>query len=154
MGECSDRPGSVGSRLQLVVLLLSVPAGVPQPCTLRLLLRSHLDVGAVPRRSFFELLLGFSGAGLERDKLREFCSAAGQEELHAYCSRPRRTALEVNSPRVRTPDLKVRFWSSQLVPSCSRFWRTSLRPPLGSRWTTCWTCSLRSSPAPSPSPPP
>ncbi|XP_037548196.1 NADPH-dependent diflavin oxidoreductase 1 [Nematolebias whitei] len=73
----------------------SVPPRLPQPCSVRHLLQNHLDIGAVPRRSFFELLSTFATNELEREKLSEFCSAAGQDQLHAYCNRPRRTALEV-----------------------------------------------------------
>ncbi|KAL0965114.1 hypothetical protein UPYG_G00276980 [Umbra pygmaea] len=73
----------------------SVPAHLPQPCTLRHLVETYLDIAAVPRRSFFELLATFATNELERDKLSEFSSAQGQDELHAYCNRPRRTALEV-----------------------------------------------------------
>ncbi|XP_055087384.1 NADPH-dependent diflavin oxidoreductase 1 [Periophthalmus magnuspinnatus] len=72
-----------------------VPARLLQPCSVRYLVESYLDIAAVPRRSFFELLLTFATNELEREKLAEFSSAAGQDDLHAYCSRPRRTALEV-----------------------------------------------------------
>lgn len=58
-------------------------------------MESFLDIAAVPRRSFFELLATFATNELEREKLSEFSSAQGQDELHAYCNRPRRTALEV-----------------------------------------------------------
>ncbi|XP_049594437.1 NADPH-dependent diflavin oxidoreductase 1 isoform X2 [Syngnathus scovelli] len=73
----------------------AVPARLRQPCTLHYLVESYLDIAAVPRRSFFELLTTFSNDELEREKLAEFSSAEGQEELHAYCNRPRRTGLEV-----------------------------------------------------------
>ncbi|XP_036383266.1 NADPH-dependent diflavin oxidoreductase 1 [Megalops cyprinoides] len=73
----------------------TVPARLPQPCTVRRLLESFLDIASVPRRSFFELLAGFATNELEREKLLEFSSAAGQEELYSYCNRQRRTALEV-----------------------------------------------------------
>uniref|UniRef100_A0A8C8K8A4 NADPH-dependent diflavin oxidoreductase 1 n=1 Tax=Oncorhynchus tshawytscha TaxID=74940 RepID=A0A8C8K8A4_ONCTS len=73
----------------------SVPARLAQPCTVRHLVESFLDIAAVPRRSFFELLATFATNELEREKLSEFNSAQGQDELHAYCNRPRRTALEV-----------------------------------------------------------
>uniref|UniRef100_A0A4W5RF08 NADPH-dependent diflavin oxidoreductase 1 n=1 Tax=Hucho hucho TaxID=62062 RepID=A0A4W5RF08_9TELE len=73
----------------------SVPARLAQPCTVRHLVESFLDIAAVPRRSFFELLATFATNELEREKLSEFSSAQGQDELHAYCNRPRRTALEV-----------------------------------------------------------
>ncbi|KAM8934769.1 NADPH-dependent diflavin oxidoreductase 1 isoform 2-T2 [Pelodytes ibericus] len=72
-----------------------VPAQLPQPCTVRHLVERYLDICCVPRRSFFELLSHFSPDEQEREKLREFSCAGGQEELYAYCNRPRRTTLEV-----------------------------------------------------------
>uniref|UniRef100_A0A3B5KQY3 NADPH-dependent diflavin oxidoreductase 1 n=1 Tax=Xiphophorus couchianus TaxID=32473 RepID=A0A3B5KQY3_9TELE len=73
----------------------NIPARLPRPCSVRRLVERYLDVAAVPRRSFFELLAAVATSDLERDKLLEFCSPAGQDQLQAYCSRPRRTALEV-----------------------------------------------------------
>ncbi|XP_054468741.1 NADPH-dependent diflavin oxidoreductase 1 [Anoplopoma fimbria] len=86
----------------------AVQARLPQPCTVRHLVKSYLDIAAVPRRSFFELLSTFATNELEQQKLVEFSSAAGQEELHSYCNRPRRTALEVlaDFPHT-TADIKV-----------------------------------------------
>uniref|UniRef100_A0A8C9TV26 NADPH-dependent diflavin oxidoreductase 1 n=1 Tax=Scleropages formosus TaxID=113540 RepID=A0A8C9TV26_SCLFO len=71
-----------------------VPARLPRPCTIRQLVESFLDIASVPRRSFFELLMSFATNELEAEKLAEFSSAQGQEELYSYCNRPRRTALE------------------------------------------------------------
>lgn len=59
------------------------------------LLSRYLDIASVPRRSFFELLACLSPHELEREKLLEFSSAQGQEELYEYCNRPRRTIVEV-----------------------------------------------------------
>uniref|UniRef100_A0AAY5L430 NADPH-dependent diflavin oxidoreductase 1 n=1 Tax=Esox lucius TaxID=8010 RepID=A0AAY5L430_ESOLU len=73
----------------------SIPARLAQPCTVRCLAETFLDIAAVPRRSFFELLATFATDEREREKLAEFSSAQGQDELHSYCNRPRRTALEV-----------------------------------------------------------
>ncbi|KAG7499134.1 NADPH-dependent diflavin oxidoreductase 1 [Solea senegalensis] len=73
----------------------AVPARLPQPCTVRYLVETYLDIAAVPRRSFFELLSTFATNELEQDKLKEFSSAEGQTDLHSYCNQPRRTALEV-----------------------------------------------------------
>ncbi|TKS84077.1 NADPH-dependent diflavin oxidoreductase 1 [Collichthys lucidus] len=86
----------------------AVPARLPQPCTVRHLVESYLDINAVPRRSFFELLLTFATDELEHEKLMEFSSAEGQDELLSYCNRPRRTALEVlaDFPHT-TAELKV-----------------------------------------------
>ncbi|XP_056288353.1 NADPH-dependent diflavin oxidoreductase 1 isoform X3 [Pseudoliparis swirei] len=88
----------------------AVPSRLPRPCSLRLLAQSFLDVGAMPRRSFFELLATFSSNEMELEKLLEFSSAAGQDELHGYCNRPRRTALEVltDFPHT-TADIKVDY---------------------------------------------
>ncbi|XP_054854026.1 NADPH-dependent diflavin oxidoreductase 1 isoform X3 [Eublepharis macularius] len=72
-----------------------LPPLLPQPCTVRRLVSHYLDISCVPRRSFFELLSYFSPNELEQEKLREFSSAQGQEDLYAYCNRPRRTTLEV-----------------------------------------------------------
>lgn len=73
----------------------SLPPLLPQPCTIQYLVTHYLDISCVPRRSFFELLSYFSTNELEREKLQEFSSAQGQEELYSYCNRPRRTTLEV-----------------------------------------------------------
>ncbi|XP_054249288.1 NADPH-dependent diflavin oxidoreductase 1 isoform X3 [Indicator indicator] len=72
----------------------ALPALLPQPCTIRHLVTHYLDISCVPRRSFFHLLSFFSTNHLEREKLQEFSSAQGQEELYSYCNRPRRTTLE------------------------------------------------------------
>ncbi|XP_077161099.1 NADPH-dependent diflavin oxidoreductase 1 isoform X2 [Paroedura picta] len=72
-----------------------LPALLPQPCSVHHLVSHYLDISCIPRRSFFELLSYISPNELERDKLREFSSAQGQEDLYAYCNRPRRTTLEV-----------------------------------------------------------
>ncbi|KAM4019635.1 NADPH-dependent diflavin oxidoreductase 1 isoform 2-T2 [Anomaloglossus baeobatrachus] len=71
------------------------PPHLPQPCSVQHLVERYLDIRSVPRRSFFRLLSYFSPDEQEREKLQEFGSAAGQEELYAYCNRPRRTTLEV-----------------------------------------------------------
>uniref|UniRef100_A0A8B9KN64 NADPH-dependent diflavin oxidoreductase 1 n=2 Tax=Astyanax mexicanus TaxID=7994 RepID=A0A8B9KN64_ASTMX len=72
-----------------------VPARLPQPCSVRYLVEQYLDIAAVPRRSFFEVLATLATNELEREKLAEFSTAQGQDDLHSYCNRPRRTALEV-----------------------------------------------------------
>lgn len=71
------------------------PPHLPQPCSVQHLVERYLDIRSVPRRSFFQLLSYFSPDEQEREKLQEFSSAAGQEELYTYCNRPRRTTLEV-----------------------------------------------------------
>ncbi|XP_032117621.1 NADPH-dependent diflavin oxidoreductase 1 isoform X1 [Sapajus apella] len=72
-----------------------LPTRLPQPCSVRHLVSQYLDITSVPRRSFFELLACLSPHELEQEKLLEFSSAQGQEELFEYCNRPRRTIVEV-----------------------------------------------------------
>ncbi|KAG7273758.1 hypothetical protein CRUP_003258, partial [Coryphaenoides rupestris] len=60
--------------------------GLPEPCTVRHLVEQHLNMAAVPRRSFFELLLCFSTTELEKEKLEEFSSAAGTGRLPPHNS--------------------------------------------------------------------
>ncbi|CAG5115516.1 unnamed protein product [Candidula unifasciata] len=72
-----------------------LPANFPSPCSVRWLLTRYLDFNSVPRRSFFELLKYHADDELELEKLEEFCSPQGQEELYSYCNRVKRTILEV-----------------------------------------------------------
>ncbi|XP_060697241.1 NADPH-dependent diflavin oxidoreductase 1 [Hemiscyllium ocellatum] len=74
---------------------IPLPARLPQPCTVKYLLERYLDINCVPRRSFFDLLSYFSPDEMEREKLKEFSSAEGQDELYSYCNRLRRTTLEI-----------------------------------------------------------
>ncbi|KAK3755557.1 hypothetical protein RRG08_012779 [Elysia crispata] len=78
-----------------------LPPHIPNPCTTRWLVTHYLDINSVPRRSFFELLWYHAGgepdsdAELEKEKLAEFCTAQGQEELYNYCNRVKRNIREV-----------------------------------------------------------
>ncbi|CAG8477492.1 9333_t:CDS:10 [Paraglomus occultum] len=63
--------------------------------TLRLLFEKYLDIFSTPRRSFFEFLSYFTTNEDQTEKLREFCSAEGQDDLYAYNQRVRRTIVEV-----------------------------------------------------------
>nr|KAI8729307.1 diflavin oxidoreductase 1 [Biomphalaria glabrata] len=72
-----------------------LPPNFPDPCTVQWLVTHYLDINSVPRRSFFELLKYHSQDELEKEKLEDFCSAQGQEELFSYCNRVKRTILEV-----------------------------------------------------------
>ncbi|KAI8326131.1 riboflavin synthase domain-like protein [Martensiomyces pterosporus] len=96
----ADRPISVAPRDPA-----SAPPWLPRHTTLRWLFTSYFDIMSVPRRSFFEMLYYFSRGEDEKEKLREFSSAAGQDELHTYCMRPKRTILEVldDFPESRVP---------------------------------------------------
>lgn len=56
-----------------------LPPHLPTPfrTTIRYLLTNELDIASVPRLSFFEWLAYFSEGDMQ-EKLREFCSPAGQ----------------------------------------------------------------------------
>ncbi|XP_054714352.1 NADPH-dependent diflavin oxidoreductase 1-like [Uloborus diversus] len=74
---------------------IPLPKISPYPCTVRECATSYFDFLSVPRRSFFDIFYHFSKDELEKEKLKEFTTPAGQEELYSYCNRPRRNILEV-----------------------------------------------------------
>ncbi|GAA5961572.1 hypothetical protein JCM8115_006723 [Rhodotorula mucilaginosa] len=69
-----------------------LPAGYRT--TLRHLLTHELDISSVPNYSFFEWLAHFCEGDMQ-ERLREFASPAGYDELLDYARRPRRTINEV-----------------------------------------------------------
>jgi len=73
----------------------SLPDFLPTTTTLRTLFTEHLDISSVPRRSFFALLRHFVSDDLEAERLDEFLSEEGADELYEYCQRPRRMIREV-----------------------------------------------------------
>ncbi|KAH8996771.1 riboflavin synthase domain-like protein [Lactarius akahatsu] len=82
-------------RMQHVFEDQSLPDHLPRVSTLRSLFTSHLDINAVPKRSFFRVLKHFAADEREREKLEEFSSPDGAEELYEYATRLRRTIREV-----------------------------------------------------------
>lgn len=73
----------------------SLPARLPRTLTLRTLFTRYLDINAVPRRSFFALLRYFTTDELELEKLDEFLSPEGADDLYDYCQSVKRTIREV-----------------------------------------------------------
>ena len=63
--------------------------------TLRALLTKHLDLNAIPRRSFFALVAHFTKNTFQKDRLLEFTKPEFIDELYDYTTRPRRGILEV-----------------------------------------------------------
>ena len=63
--------------------------------TLRALLQYHLDIMAVPPRSFFQRAYHFASDEREREKLEELGRIEESEQLYNYANRPRRSILEV-----------------------------------------------------------
>jgi sulfite reductase alpha subunit-like flavoprotein len=73
-----------------------VPEFLRHPLTLETLATEYWDLNAMPRSRVFELLALNCNNELEKEKLIDFTTPAGQEELYGYVNRPRRTVLEVN----------------------------------------------------------
>ena len=55
----------------------SLPDHLPLVSTLRALFTRHLDINAVPKRSFFQVFKHFATDEREREKLEEFSSPEG-----------------------------------------------------------------------------
>eukprot|EP00095_Tigriopus_kingsejongensis_P005719 maker-scaffold616_size123561-snap-gene-0.18 protein:Tk05719 transcript:maker-scaffold616_size123561-snap-gene-0.18-mRNA-1 annotation:"hypothetical protein BRAFLDRAFT_122922" len=68
---------------------------LPPGSTLRDCAVHFWDLQAIPGRYFFELLSHFTQDEMEKEKLIEFTTAEGQQDLYDYCNRPRRNILEV-----------------------------------------------------------
>lgn len=73
---------------------MPVPEHLRRPLSLRTLATQYWDLSAIPRSRSFELLAIGATNQLEREKLIEFTTAEGQQDLFAYANRPRRTILE------------------------------------------------------------
>ncbi|KAK8771991.1 hypothetical protein V5799_024763 [Amblyomma americanum] len=71
------------------------PHFLAAPFSLDICVRKYFDLTYIPKRSFFELFWHFGGSDLEKERLREFSTTGGQEDLVEYAIRPRRTVLEV-----------------------------------------------------------
>lgn len=73
----------------------SLPDHLPSRSTLRTIFTRYLDFNAVPRRSFFRYIRHFTTDAAEREKLDEFLSLEGADDLYDYCHRVRRTIQEI-----------------------------------------------------------
>jgi sulfite reductase alpha subunit-like flavoprotein len=73
--------------------------------TLRSLLTNNLDITAIPRRYFFEVISKFTEDSMHRERLLEFTNPVYSDEFFDYTTRPRRSILEVlqDFPSVRLP---------------------------------------------------
>jgi sulfite reductase alpha subunit-like flavoprotein len=65
----------------------SLPDRLPRVSTLRMIFSRHLDINAVPRRSFFRLLEHFATDEREREKLEEFSSSEGAVRVSLHSDR-------------------------------------------------------------------
>ncbi|KAK6505797.1 NAPDH-dependent diflavin reductase [Arthrobotrys musiformis] len=71
------------------------PLNFISPLTLRTLLTHHLDITAIPRRSFFTFCASFTTDETHKERLLDFTNPLYAEELWDYTTRPRRSILEV-----------------------------------------------------------
>ncbi|KAL0952815.1 hypothetical protein HGRIS_007040 [Hohenbuehelia grisea] len=72
-----------------------LPLNVPRQSTLRVLFTRFVNFNAVPRREFFRFLRHFTTDELERERIDEFLSREGADELYEYTHKVRRTIWEV-----------------------------------------------------------
>ncbi|KAI9885183.1 MAG: hypothetical protein M1823_003022 [Watsoniomyces obsoletus] len=91
-----------------------IPHLVPD-LTLRNLLTHHLDINAIPRRSFFSLIAHFTNEEAHKERLLEFTKPEYLDELYDYTTRPRRSHLEVLQ---EFQSVKVPWtWAARLIPA-------------------------------------
>ena len=81
--------------LQITEKEIKLPTVLEPNLTLRQIAQQYWDLNAKPKRSTIQTLSLISDNDLEKEKLTEFTTAAGQEELYDYINRPRRNIIEV-----------------------------------------------------------
>lgn len=98
--------------IQITEKEIKVPFVLKRNLTLGEIVEQYWDLNFKPRRSTMHTLSFISENELEKDKLCEFASPVGQEELYDYVNRPRRNILEVltDFPRTTTKlNIKLLF---------------------------------------------
>jgi sulfite reductase alpha subunit-like flavoprotein len=95
--------------------MVSVPNLNPLPkTTLRQLLAHNLDITAIPKRSFFEIIAHYTSDPIHKERLLEFTNPTFTDEFYDYTTRPRRSILEV---RHDFPSVKLPWkWAPSLFP--------------------------------------
>lgn len=82
--------------------------------TFRTLLTEHLDLTAIPRRSFFSLIAHFTDNPFHKDRLLELIKPECIDELYDYTTRPRRSILEVLQ---EFESVKIPWqWAANILP--------------------------------------
>ncbi|XP_024940273.1 NADPH-dependent diflavin oxidoreductase 1 isoform X4 [Cephus cinctus] len=74
---------------------IKVPSVLTRDLTLQEVAEQYWDLSFKPRRSTMQTLAFISDDELEKEKLIEFTTPTGQEELFNYVTRPRRNIIEV-----------------------------------------------------------
>ncbi|KAH9821289.1 hypothetical protein DFH28DRAFT_1191216 [Melampsora americana] len=72
-----------------------LPDSWKSPCTLRHLFTTRFDFQSVPKKSFISWISYFTTNEDQTERLKEFCTIEGQDDLYDYIHRPKRTILEV-----------------------------------------------------------
>jgi len=86
-------------------------------CSLQTLLEKHLDIGAVPKRSYFLALAPYASNPEETAKLIELASDEGTDLYFDYCTKERKSYVEVLEEfKSCRPPLKVLLGAIQLIP--------------------------------------
>jgi sulfite reductase alpha subunit-like flavoprotein len=87
--------------------MTTLPTGLHhlEGSTLRDLLIHNLDITAIPKRYFFELIAHYCSDPTHKERLQEFSNPIYIDEFFDYTSRPRRSILEVlqDFPSVKIP---------------------------------------------------
>jgi sulfite reductase alpha subunit-like flavoprotein len=68
----------------LIIIVWICPETIPRKTTLRDLFTNHLDINAVPRRSFFRAIRHFAHDETEKEKLEEFCTPEGAVSISYF----------------------------------------------------------------------
>ncbi|KAA1467026.1 riboflavin synthase domain-like protein [Dentipellis sp. KUC8613] len=95
LGWAGTEDADAPIRIEHALADQSLPDHLPTVSTLRALFTRHLDINAIPRRSFFAFLRHFTDDEREQEKLDEFVSHEGADDLYDYTHRVRRTIREV-----------------------------------------------------------
>lgn len=95
-----------------------IDTNLNQIVTIKDLIEKYFDLNSIPRMSFFEQFGNIATDELEKEKLKEFMTPEGLEELYNYCYRPRRTMIEIFYDFPKTSkDIKSLEILIDLIPS-------------------------------------
>ncbi|KAK0099209.1 hypothetical protein PV326_000046 [Microctonus aethiopoides] len=96
---------------------IKLPLALKQPVTLKQIVEQYWDLNYKPRKLTMLALSSISDSEIEKEKLIEFSTAEGQEELYTYVNRPRRNIVEVlrDFPHT-TKNLNIKILFEIMVP--------------------------------------
>lgn len=110
---------------------MHIPSYFKQKLSLKLIAKYVWDLNSIPRQSFFKLLALNCKNDLEKEKLLEFSTPEGLEDMLNYAVRPKRTIVEtlLDFPHATStlnlqlifemfPTIKPRSFSIASSPEC------------------------------------